>query len=76
MNQTSLKARMLEAFRRRMYYFLIGVFSVFFIIAAQLVNLQIIQGAQYSERSRMNMENNIPIPAARGEIYDRHFQKN
>ena len=76
MNQTSLKARMLEAFRRRMYFFLIGVSSVFFIISAQLVNLQIIQGAQYSEKSRMNMENNIPIPAARGEIYDRHFQKN
>ena len=76
MNQTSLKARMLEAFRRRMFFFLIGVSSVFFIISAQLVNLQLIHGADYSEKSRMNMENNIPIPAARGEIYDRHFQKN
>ncbi len=76
MSQTSLKARMMEAFRKRMYIFLIGVASVFFIISAQLFNLQVIQGAEYSEKSRMNMENNIPIPAARGEIYDRHFQKN
>lgn len=76
MTQTSLKARMMEAFRKRMYIFLIGVSIVFFIITAQLFNLQIIQGAEYSEKSRMNMENNIPIPAARGEIYDRHFQKN
>src|SRR5208337_296254 len=76
MTQTSLKARMLEAFRGRMYFFIIGVSSVFLIFALQLINLQLIQGESYQLKSKMNMENNIPIPAARGEMYDRNFQKN
>ncbi|PKL18955.1 MAG: penicillin-binding protein 2 [Spirochaetae bacterium HGW-Spirochaetae-5] len=75
MSQTSLKARMLEAFRKRMLMFIIGVSSVFAILALQLINLQIVQGNEYSLRATRNMENNIPIPAPRGEIYDRHFQK-
>ncbi len=75
MSQTSLKARMLEAFRKRMLMFIIGVSSVFAVLALQLVNLQLIHGKEYRLRATMNMENNIPIPAPRGEIYDRHFQK-
>jgi penicillin-binding protein 2 len=71
---TSLKTKMLEAFRLRMYFFLGIVSFVFIIIALQLVNLQLIHGSEYGMKSRMNMENNIPIPAARGELYDRHFQ--
>jgi penicillin-binding protein 2 len=75
MSQTSLKARMLEAFRKRMLMFIIGVSSIFAVLALQLINLQIVQGKEYSLRATRNMENNIPIPAPRGEIYDRHFQK-
>ncbi len=58
-----------------MLMFIIGVSSVFAILALQLINLQIVQGKEYSLRATRNMENNIPIPAPRGEIYDRHFQK-
>ncbi len=75
MSQTSLKARMLEAFRKRMLVFIIGVSSIFAILALQLVNLQLIHGREYRLKATMNMENNIPIPAPRGEIYDRHFEK-
>lgn len=75
MNQTSLKTRMLEAFRKRMYVFFISVSSIFAILVLQLINLQLIQGKEYTQKATMNMENNIPIPAARGEIYDRNFQR-
>jgi penicillin-binding protein 2 len=75
MNQTSLKTRMLEAFRKRMYVFFISVSSIFAILVLQLINLQLVQGKEYSLKAQMNMENNIPIPAARGEIYDRDFQR-
>ncbi len=74
MSQTSLRTRMLEAFRRRMF-FLIGLISaVFVILLAQIINLQLIQGETYRQRARMNMENYIPIPASRGEMYDRNFK--
>ncbi len=73
MLQASLKTRMLEAFRLRMYFVFGLTALIFTILFLQLVNLQIIQGKEYQEKSRMNMENNIPIPAARGEMYDRNF---
>jgi penicillin-binding protein 2 len=75
MSQTSLKARMLEAFRKRMLVFMFGISTVFAIFGLQLINLQLVHGREYTIKATMNMENNIPIPASRGEIYDRHFQK-
>jgi penicillin-binding protein 2 len=74
MVMTSLKTRMLEVFRFRMYFFIVGVSFVFFILLVQLVNLQLLKGKEYKTKSRMNMENYIPIPAPRGEIYDRNFK--
>ena len=64
----------MEAFRNRMYYFLILAFLMLIILIIQLINLQFIQGTEYLLKSRMNMENFIPITAQRGEIYDRNFQ--
>lgn len=74
MPYATVRARMLDAFRKRMFYFLAIVVFVFAIFLIQLVNLQIIQGEVYREKSRMNMENYIPIPASRGEMYDRNFK--
>lgn len=73
MVQTSLKGRMLEAFRFRMYFFITVVSLIFLALIIQLINLQIIHGSEYREKSRSNMEDFIPIPATRGEIYDRTF---
>lgn len=69
----SIKTKIIEEFRKRLYFVGIVVAFMFSIIFIQLINLQIIQGREFSERSRMNMENNIPIPSSRGEIYDRNF---
>ncbi len=64
---------MLEAFRFRMYFFITVVSLIFLALIIQLINLQIIHGSEYREKSRSNMEDFIPIPATRGEIYDRTF---
>jgi penicillin-binding protein 2 len=72
---TSLRTKMLEAFRKRMYVFFACVSLIFFILVVQLINLQLVRGKEYQVKSRMNMENYIPIPAPRGEMYDRNFRK-
>jgi penicillin-binding protein 2 len=73
MQFASIRTKIIEEFRKRLFFVGIIVIAMFGIFFFQLVNLQIIQGKEYSEKSRMNMENNIPIPASRGEIYDRNF---
>ena len=72
MNQSSLKSKMIESFKFRMYFFIVLVAVSFFILILQLVNLQIINHKDYKQRARFNRENNIPILAARGEIFDRN----
>ena len=74
MVQTSLKAKMLEAFRARMYVYTAGIALFFIIILFQLINLQLVKGSEYTLKAKYNMENNIPIPATRGEIYDKSFK--
>ena len=74
MSQTSLKVKMLEAFRFRMYFFVLIVAVFFLILITQVINLQLIHGKEYKLKSKLNMESYIPIPAIRGEIYDRNFK--
>lgn len=69
----SLKARMRESFRKRMYVFISIVVLAFVFLLGQIVNLQFIKGAAYKEKARSNMEDFVPIPASRGEIYDRSY---
>ena len=73
MNLTSFRSRMIEAFRKRMFAYMVASGSVFVILFLQIFNLMIIQGGDYQQKSRSNMEDYIPIPASRGEIYDRTF---
>ena len=73
--QSSLRATLQEAFRVRMYFYMIVAASVFALLLLQIINLQLIQGREYAVKARLNMESNIPIPAARGDIYDRNFKE-
>ncbi len=72
---TSLRTKMLESFRKRMYFFFACVSLIIFILVVQLINLQLVRGKEYQTKSRMNMENYVPIPAPRGEMYDRNFRE-
>src|SRR3990172_8718967 len=71
--QSSLKVKLLEVFRLRMYFFMSVSAVAFFLLLIQLVNLQLVQGREYQIKALRNRENYIPIPAARGDIYDRNF---
>ncbi len=73
--QSSLKVKLLEVFRLRMYFFMAVTAFALFLLVVQLVNLQLIQGKEYTTRAQHNRESNIPIPAARGDIYDRNFKE-
>ncbi len=48
-------------------------FAAFFvIIAARLVQIQVIESSKYQERAKRQYEQKIVLPAVRGNIYDRH----
>jgi penicillin-binding protein 2 len=73
MSFTSFRNRMIEAFRKRIYAYIIVCGVIFGLLFIQLFNLMIIQGYDYKQKAKMNMEDYIPIPASRGEIYDRTY---
>lgn len=50
----------------------IGMFLAFSGLIVQLVNLQILQGADYKENAVNNYTNEVSVPAPRGIIYDRN----
>lgn len=74
MSQTSVRAKMQEAFRRRIYVYVVGVALYFIVVLLQVINLQLFNGKEYKLRAKLNMEDYVPIPASRGEIYDRNFK--
>jgi penicillin-binding protein 2 len=48
------------------------VLLMFGILVVQLINLQVIKGDEYKQRAEINALREIPVPAARGLIYDRN----
>ncbi|MEO8456833.1 MAG: penicillin-binding protein 2 [Chloroflexota bacterium] len=48
------------------------IILMFGILVIQLINLQVIHGANYKNQSAINAIREVPIPAARGLIYDRN----
>ncbi len=65
----NLPARELKRIRD---FVLIVIITCFAIIIAQLFNLQIIQGEKYRALSENNYMRITPIPAPRGEVFDRN----
>lgn len=50
------------------------IILMFGALILQLVNLQVIRGDEFKERAEINALREIPVPAARGLILDRHGQ--
>ncbi len=57
--------------RVRTYAFRIAVFLAFVVLAAQLWNLQVVQGETYKELADANRFRLTEVPASRGVMYDR-----
>ena len=73
MAKTIVNPNQFYFFRRRFSLLLYLVAIIFFIIFFEILSLQIIQGSKYKKLSLTNIEQYIPIPAPRGEIYDRNY---
>lgn len=50
------------------------IILMFGALILQLINLQVIRGDEFKERAEINALREIPLPAARGLILDRHGQ--
>jgi len=50
------------------------VLLLFGILTVQLIRMQVVQGDEYAQRAKINTLREVPIPAARGLIYDRNLQ--
>ena len=51
---------------------LCGIIVLFAIIVLRLFSLQIIHGAEYEESITASVSKELPVPAPRGNIYDRY----
>ncbi len=49
------------------------VSAVFVLMVGQLFYLQVIRGWEFKRRARAVVRRELPIPAQRGEIFDRHY---
>ncbi len=50
------------------------VILMFGILVLQLINLQVIKGDEYKQRAEINALREVPLPSARGLIYDRNMR--
>jgi penicillin-binding protein 2 len=48
------------------------VILMFGILIVQLINMQVIRGEEFKDQARINALREVPIPAARGLVYDRN----
>jgi penicillin-binding protein 2 len=56
----------------RITFFLVLMTLLFVVFAARLVDLQIVRGAEYSQKAENNRTQTVSLPASRGVIYDRY----
>jgi penicillin-binding protein 2 len=51
------------------------IILMFGALVLQLINLQVLRGEEFKERAEINALREIPLPAARGLVLDRHGQR-
>lgn len=59
--------------RARSIAMAVFISAVFLLLASQLFYLQVIKGWEYKRQARQVASRELPIPAQRGEIYDRNY---
>ena len=72
MASQGLSDRPVDSTRGRAYFLLVLVCAIFLIFIIHLFSLQIVRGPEYQTRAEQVARRVIPIPAQRGEIYDRN----
>ncbi|MBR6651554.1 MAG: hypothetical protein IKL30_00100 [Anaerotignum sp.] len=62
----------LDLCKNRIFVMLCGIIVLFAIIVVRLFSLQVIHGADYEESITASVSKKLPVPAPRGNIYDRY----
>lgn len=57
---------------RRIVFVFYVMFGLFSVLAARLFQVQVVQAGQFIRMARLEHTDKIPIPAVRGNIFDRH----
>ena len=73
-NANMQRFKLWQRIRRRLFIFLSIIIFCFFILFLRLINIQLLNGSEYYEKSQRVVQKVIPIVAPRGEIYDRYYQ--
>lgn len=60
--------------QRRMIAFIVFIILTLFILVFRVFYLQAFQGDNYYEKSQRVIRKVIPLPAPRGEMFDRHYK--
>ena len=62
----------LDLCKNRIFVMLCGIIVLFALIALRLFSLQVIHGSQYEASITASVSKELPVPAPRGNIYDRY----
>lgn len=60
---------------KRFFVVLIGSIALWTIMIGKLYLIQVVHGADYRKVGRRQVENREPLPAVRGNVYDRNFKQ-
>lgn len=74
MNQSAQQFKLWQRLRKRLIGFFIFAVVVMVFMALRLFQLQVVQGAEYYEKSQRVITKVVPLPAPRGEMFDRNYK--
>lgn len=73
MAQSRTEHQLSRRLEQRIIAFVVFIVSVLFVLVLRAVYLQAFVGDQFYEKSQRVIRKTIPLPAPRGEMFDRHY---
>ncbi len=74
MAQSAQQFKLWQRLRSRLIAFTVFAVILLAIILARLVYLQLVRGEEFHEKSQRVIRKVVPLPAPRGEIFDRNYE--
>ncbi len=73
-NQNTDRVRLWRKLKKRIIFFISIILICFFVILIKIINIQVIEGEKYYEKSQRVIRKVVPIIAPRGEVFDRSYK--
>ena len=73
MSQTSGQFKINQRLKGRLFVFIGLTISILLLYTSKLVEIQLIKGSEYNEKSQRVIRKVVALPAPRGEFYDRNY---